>query len=190
MKAPLLTLIVAVVAVGAILGAVVLIPVLGDTSSNGGNPNARAIWGSGFNGCCFDDGIRNPSITTPPVVPNGTSVLYLVGSVSVTSWTRFNGTGNATGECNNVTGPAGACDVYIAIWTSDAWNSYASGGPLQPFWCYTGNGSACANVSEASFTTPSLSALEGQSWEIVIWNIQMYGLIGSLSFTLYGSSDS
>ena len=186
MKTLLLAIIIAVVVCAGIASAVVVAPLVDPSSQAGG---VRSWWSTSFNGCCFDDGIRNAAITTPPIIHTGTSTLYLVGSVSVSGWTRWNGTANVTGNCPSSTGPAGACNVYVGIWTPDAWSAYDAGGPMQPFWCYTGNTSGCTNVSTASFTTPSLVALEGQAWDIVIWNVQMYGLIGNYSFTSYVSPD-
>jgi len=186
MKRDLLAIVIAVVVGAAIASTIVVAPLVDPSGQSGG---IRPSWSSNFNGCCFDDGIRNAAITTPPIVHTGTSTLYLVGSVSVGGWTRWNGTANVTGNCPAADGPAGACDVYVAIWSPAAWNAYAAGGPMSPFWCYRGNTSECTNVSSAYFTTPSLVALEGQTWDIVIWNVQPYGLIGNYSFTTYVSPD-
>ncbi len=126
MKRVLLATIIAVIVCAGIASAIVVAPLVDPASPAGG---ARSWWSSSFSGCCFDDGIRNAAIATSPVVHFGTSTLYLVGSLSVSGWTRWNGTANATGNCPSATGPAGACDVYIAIWTSAAWTAYAAGGP-------------------------------------------------------------
>ncbi|HYB78534.1 MAG TPA: hypothetical protein VEG66_02085 [Thermoplasmata archaeon] len=155
----------------------------------GASSSSRPGWGTEFNGCCFDDGLRNAAILSVPTVPNGTSILYLVGSLSISSWTHFNGTSNVTGTCLPPTGPVGVCDAYVGIWTPNRWGSYAAGGPMDPFWCYPGNGSMCSAVNNASFTSPSLTPLEGQPFEVVIWNTQFYGLMGSYSLTLYVPPD-
>jgi hypothetical protein len=187
---PLLFWVVAAVVVVAVVASVLVIgPIVDPAGWNGGGPGARAGWNTGFNGCCFDDGIPNAAVMTPPVIPTGTPTFYVAGSLSISGWTHWNGVTNDTGSCAPATGPAGACDAYVGIWTPAAWSAYAAGGPMQPFWCYTESGSGCVDVSSASFTTPSLVALEGQPWDIVIWNSQTYGLIGAYSFTTYVSPD-
>jgi hypothetical protein len=60
---------------------------------------------------------------------------------------------------------------------------------MDPAWCYPGNTSTCAAVNNATFTSSSLTSLEGQPFEIVVWNTQFYGLIGSYNFTLFASPD-
>ena len=177
---------VAVVASATTISALTLLPGL-DPSS--GSSNVRPWWSSGFSGCCFDDGIRNAATFVPPIVHTNTSTLYVVGSVNVASWTRFNGTANVTASCSNTPTPPGACDVFVGVWTPAAWAIYAAGGPLAPAWCYSANGSVCANASSMSFTTTSLVSLEGESWEVVVWNIEPYGLMGNISLQAYVSSD-
>lgn len=141
-------------------------------------------WSSMMNGN-FDDGLGNPMIMQPPVIPSQSQSAYVTVSLSVSSWSQWNGTANATGACDSPSSPPGTCNAYIGIWTPAAWDSYAGGGPMQPFWCYTGTGSVCTNVSEASFTTPSLLGLAGQPWEIVIWDTQPYGLVGYYQVNLF-----
>ena len=190
MKTVTLTVVVTVVAAVAVAGSLLLAS-SADPSllGGGGSSSPHPWWSTGFNGCCFDDGIRNADTIPMPTVHTGTSTLYLVGSLSIASWTRFNGTGNDTGTCDSATTPAGACDVYIGIWTPDGWSSYAAGGPMQPSWCYSAGGGSCTAVSNVTFTSSNLTSLEGLAWELVVWNVQPYGLIGSYTFSLYVSPD-
>lgn len=181
-----LFLAIAVVAVVVAMCASVLIlsTFPNGSATSGSNDTVRSAWNSSFNGCCFDAGLQNPAILSGPTIPSGTSVAYLNVSLSVTSWTHFTGTGNATGGCSPPVGPVGACDVYIGVWTPTAWNAYQYGGPLSPFWCFTTNSSTCTATSAATFTSSSLIPLEGQTWEVVIWNLQSYGLSGTYSVSL------
>ena len=192
MKAVTVAVIAAIIA-AAVAGSLALAtladPGLWGGSGGTGNAMARPGWSTGFNGCCFDDGVRNAAVNEPPTVHTGTSILYLGGSLSVESWTHFNGTGNVTGTCTPPTGPVGACDAYIGVWTPLAWDSYVTGGPMNPFWCYTGNGSSCVAVSNATFNSSSLTSLEGQPFVVVIWNTMTYGLVGSYTLALYVSQD-
>lgn len=181
MAAPVIAVVVAVL-VGAGVGSGLVVATMGSSSVA-----KQLVWQSSFSGGPFDDGIHHAATIVGPVIPSRTSMAYLTVSLSVTSWTRWNGMGNSTGTCDSPGSPTGACNVYIGIWTAAAWNAYTAGGPLQPFWCYSVSASACANVSAASFTSPSLVPLEGQAWEVVIWNIQLYGLIGNFELKFYAS---
>jgi hypothetical protein len=189
MKAVTVAIIAGIIAV-AVAGSLVLATFADPGLWGGtGNVTVRPGWSAGFNGCCFDDGVRNAAVLSPPTIHTGTSVLYLGGSLSIQSWTHFNGTGNDTGTCAPPTGPAGACDAYVGIWTPSAWDAFVAGGPMQPFWCYPGNGSSCVAVNSASFNSSSLTSLEGAPFDIVIWNNMSYGLMGSFTVTLYVSPD-
>jgi len=189
MKPTTLTIVVVIVAAGVTVSLLVASSLDPAAFGGGNKPATHPAWASAFDGCCFDAGKHNPAIVSPPTIHTGTSILYLEGSLSILSWTHFNGTGNDTGTCNPPEGPAGVCDAYVGVWTPSAWNAYASGGAMDPAWCYPGNGTACVAVNNATFTSTSLTSLEGQPFEIVVWNIQAYGLAGSYSFTLYASQD-
>ena len=187
MRPATLTIVVVVVVAG-VTGSLLLASSADPSIFGGGNsPSSRLAWQTAFNGCCFDDGVRNAATINAPTIHSGSAVLYLEGTLSIASWTHWNGTGNDTGICNPPEGPAGVCDAYVGVWTPSAWNAFVAGGPMDPAWCYTGNASSCAAVNNATFTSTSLTSLEGQPFDIVIWNTQFYGLLGGYSFALYVS---
>jgi len=134
-------------------------------------------------------GVPHAMVLRVPVLPNGTTSVYVDGTFGTISWILLtNGYFNRSGNCGNSFSPAGACDLYVGIWTPPAWASYASGGPGTPIWCFPGVSEGCLNVSSASFDTPNLSSLDGTGWEIVLWNVATYDLSGSFLFTVYSSS--
>ena len=141
-------------------------------------------WDYGCSGCTFDDGIRNAATIVPPVIPNNTTSAYLQITLSVHSWTQWNGTGNSTGSCDSETS---ACKAFVGIWSPTAWDTYAVGGVASPFWCFTAGGPACTNTSTLSVSSPSLLPLIGEPFEVVIWNIAPFGLIGDFSVVLYAT---
>lgn len=154
-----------------------------------GNPHPLFEWfNASFQGCCFGAGVNRSAIAALPVVPNGTAVVSLFGSFEVDAWMKLtNGLLTESGNCANSFSPRGACDVYVGLWTSRAWAAYASGGPLDPLWCYPGNGTACQNISGGYVSTPNLNTLDGQSSEIVVWNVDTYLLNGDYQFDVYTS---
>jgi hypothetical protein len=156
---------------------------------SGVNPRPLFEWfNSSFQGCCFGAGVNRSVVATLPTVPNGTAVISVFGSFGVTSWMKLNHSLIVeSGNCAEPFSPRGACDLYVGIWTPAAWRSYANGGPLDPMWCYPGNGSACQNISGGYVSTPNLSVLDGVSWEIVVWNVDTYLLNGQYQFDVYTS---
>lgn len=122
-------------------------------------------------------------------LPNGTSNVYVDGSFRMVSWILLtDGLFNRSGACDVSFSPAGACDLYVALWEAPAWHAYLAGEAAQPIWCYPNGAGPCLNASSGSVATPNLSSFDGAGWAITIWNVEPYELSGSYSFTVYSST--
>lgn len=170
---------------------VLVLPVAHDIAPapRGSAPHPLSEWFNvSFEGCCFASGVPKASIAPLPTVPNGTDAVYVSGSFGVNAWMKLNHSLlSESGNCANSFSPRGACDVFVAVWSPAAWETYAGGGPLAPLWCYPGNGSPCQNVSGGYVYSPNLSGFDGQPWQLVIWNVDTYLLGGSYQFHVYTS---
>jgi hypothetical protein len=140
-----------------------------------------------FQGCCFGAGVNDSAIAPLPTVPNGTQTVSVFGSFGVTSWIKLDdGLVVESGNCANSFSPRGACDIYVGIWTPTAWRAYVAGGPLDPLWCFPGNGS-CQNISGGYLSSPNLRTLDGLACELVVWNVDTYRLGGTYQVQVYTS---
>jgi len=146
------------------------------------------FYNASFQGCCFAAGIAHAAIAPLRPAPNGTSSVYLSGSFGVEAWMKLNNSLIIeTGNCANSFSPRGACDLFVGVWTPTSWLSFVAGGPLDPLWCFPGNGTNCQNVSGGYVYTPNLSHFDGQGLEVVLWNLDTYRLDGSYSFQMLTS---
>lgn len=182
---------------GALALAVVLVSLglpglpSGDSSSPSTGPNTLAVWSqSSYEGDLLG-GLNSSVVISVPALPMGDPTVYVDGSFSMLSWTRLHhGLFNESGVCANTFSPAGACAVYVGIWTASGWSEYRHGGPMAPIWCYPGNSPGCLNSSAGELGTPNLNQFDGTPLKIVVWNLESFQLSGSYQFAVYSGAPS
>jgi hypothetical protein len=153
---------------------------------SGADPSFANVWDQANYEGDLAGGVNQSVEVLVPPVPSSSAPVYVDGSFNIVSWSWYqNGSFHAGGACAEPFARSGACDVYVGIWTPAAWTAYTRGGPMAPLWCYPGDSAGCTNVSGGDFGTPNLGALDGQGWEIVLWNVAAYHLSGTYDFTVY-----